>query len=1090
MKKLIACLVCVLVLVSACITPGAAGAVAALAAEGEQNSGVDFSISQVAPTRPVVEKTAGGYNEIDQFYEYYFTDFEPVFVVNINREMKGITPEELFTYGYSYSSTSDQGPENEWGVGENHIFRVTVYNSDKSVYGNFNCGVSITENPIESFTVTAKNQLVEKVGGDFNDAGHYEYDFESFEPEFTVTLKNGGTETIPYAQLYNRFGFYYDAWSDQSAKNEWGQGDHEFTVKLGSLTASCAVTVTENPIESFTVAVTNRVTEKTGGYFNAAGYYEYSFFAFNPMFTVKLKTGAEETVPAMYLQEKYGFSYSTVDSQQQGEWGVGKHPVTVIFAGLRVNCEVEITENPITDFTVTARKKVVLKTGGDYHGYYEYHFESFEPEFTVTLKNGETETVSAQDFYNKFGFNYSTGSDQSAENEWGEGAHAFTVNVAGITKSCTVTVTKNNFKSITATATKQLVEYSLGYYNGSFHGYSFTDFEPVFTVTYEDDEGNLQTKSASYNMFYSTFGVSITEKSNQSDENVWGVGEHEFTVEAGGLSCICKVTITESPIKTVTVNATRPLIENTGGYNNNGFYEYYFYSFKPQFTVTLKNGQVKTVSADDFYNEFGVNAFASSNQTSQNPWRAGKHEFTVFVTGKNYSCPVLVVETPVKELKASLKRAVPPNEWYSGEYFCFEVTFKNGQTQKFEDFGFRFGQEYGLDITDFKNTEPGNYKTRVSFLGVTAELAYTVAESPYTVQISGENELFITLKNGDKTEQHKVVAYEDRGAGFGSGYGVMKTDKGEEFVCYSEWYCPEENEENEDLTRDFQLTLFGQKSNKLNGFKWFKAQNKLSTLYDFSLTFDSKKSFAYNGAVTAENVDAVLSVALYPQWWDTEGVFELETAKAAVEKYFALNGFDLTTAKCYNKQTGKFLLPPYAMNDIGLNEITYAAGTGWTFTHQNSDGTVDTLVLGENGLVQKMAFNQQSTAGHKHQFSAAESVDGNFHSTACAECGRFELSAHHFHGVTVRKAPTATANGTRVGYCSECNKEVEAPIYAAEFEHYDLSGNGELDLADAARLAQYLAGWYGNVPANCDYNEDGEVTLKEAVLLMRLILNS
>ena len=390
MKKLIAFLVCVLVLVGACVTPGTAGAVAALAAEGEQNSGVDFSISQVAPTRSVVEKTAGGYNEIDQFHEYYFTDFEPVFVVNINHEMKGITSAELATYGYSYYSTSDQGPENEWGVGE-HIFKVTVYNSNGSVYGEFDCTVTITENPIESFTVTAAKQLVEKVGGYFHDAGYYEYFFESFEPEFTLTLKNGGgTETVSYDQFFNRFGFYYSARSDQSAENEWGQGNHEFTVKLGSLTASCAVTVTENPVESFTVAVTNRVTEKTGGYFNEAGYYEYSFFAFNPMFTVKLKTGAEETVPAMSLQEKYGFSFSTIDSQQEGEWGVGKHTVTVIFAGLRVNCEVEITENPITDFTVTARKKVLLKTGGDYHGYYEYYFESFEPEFTVTLKNGGT----------------------------------------------------------------------------------------------------------------------------------------------------------------------------------------------------------------------------------------------------------------------------------------------------------------------------------------------------------------------------------------------------------------------------------------------------------------------------------------------------------------------------------------------------------------------------------------------------------------------------------------------------------------------------------------------------------------------------
>ena len=207
MKKLIACLVCVLVLVGACVTPGTAGAAAALAAEGEQNSGVDFSISRVAPTKSVVEKTAGGYNEIDQFYEYYFFDFEPVFVVNINHEMKGITPEELGTYGYSYSYTSNQGPGKEWGVGGNHIFKVTVYNSNGSVYGDFDCTVTITENPIESFTVTAAKQLVEKVGGDFNDAGYYEYFFESFQPEFTVTLKNGGTETIPTRSCIIGLGF-------------------------------------------------------------------------------------------------------------------------------------------------------------------------------------------------------------------------------------------------------------------------------------------------------------------------------------------------------------------------------------------------------------------------------------------------------------------------------------------------------------------------------------------------------------------------------------------------------------------------------------------------------------------------------------------------------------------------------------------------------------------------------------------------------------------------------------------------------------------------------------------------------------------
>lgn len=95
----------------------------------------------------------------------------------------------------------------------------------------------------------------------------------------------------------------------------------------------------------------------------------------------------------------------------------------------------------------------------------------------------------------------------------------------------------------------------------------------------------------------------------------------------------------------------------------------------------------------------------------------------------------------------------------------------------------------------------------------------------------------------------------------------------------------------------------------------------------------------------------------------------------------------------------------------------------------------------------------------------------------------------HFHGVTVSKAPSATANGTKIGFCEECGKNIEFDIYASEFENYDIVENGKLDLVDVAKLAQYVAGWYGDIPIDYDYNEDDEVNLKEVVLLTRLVLN-
>ena len=126
--------------------------------------------------------------------------------------------------------------------------------------------------------------------------------------------------------------------------------------------------------------------------------YRYYSYMYMPQFTVTLKNGDvlnSEMGSINYNGEQYNLSYSDGQSYNN-QWGAGIHTVTASILGFDTSFEVEITECPVAKVEV---EKISIFEGMNRYkqteynpdtGNYdlEYYRYSYEPKFTVTLKDG------------------------------------------------------------------------------------------------------------------------------------------------------------------------------------------------------------------------------------------------------------------------------------------------------------------------------------------------------------------------------------------------------------------------------------------------------------------------------------------------------------------------------------------------------------------------------------------------------------------------------------------------------------------------------------------------------------------------------
>ena len=175
---------------------------------------------------------------------------------------------------------------------------------------------------------------------------------------------------------------------------------------------------------------------------------------------------------------------------------------------------------------------------------------------------------------------------------------------------------------------------------------------------------------------------SLEVSSDQSYENQWDIGEHEYTLSYYGTTCSFKVTVVENPIKTISFKPAKDiiLVEELNGYNEQGWdaetqtdTEWFRYcdiyddicAEGDQLTV---NGTVYTYSLEDglFLDSKGerlpYRVSTSSDQGYSNQWGIGTHEITLTYRGVSCKVPVEVVPNPVE--KVSYKLAQEPYVLY------------------------------------------------------------------------------------------------------------------------------------------------------------------------------------------------------------------------------------------------------------------------------------------------------------------------------------------------------------------------------------------------------------------------------------------
>ncbi|MGN1162112.1 MAG: bacterial Ig-like domain-containing protein, partial [Candidatus Fimenecus sp.] len=299
--------------------------------------------------------------------------------------------------------------------------------------------------------------------------------------------------------------------------------------------------------------------------------------------------------------------------------------------------------------------------------------------------------------------------------------------------------------------------------------YYYNDFtQNVITVYFADGSSFTGTDSE----LYEQYGESLSFSFNQSYENQWTVGNtYSVSVSFMGVSSSFNVTITESPVESITV-ADNSVMEGTHGYwNNEWIYNeetgadeevsYYCYNdYTPnEITVNFKDGSSFTGAIYELQEQYGENVSYSDNQSYENQWTVGNtYPVTVSFMGVSSSFNVTITQSPVESIEiADISLIENTHGYWSNEriyneetgedeevsYYCYNDYTPNEITVNFKDGSSFTGaphelqEQYGewVSYSDNQSYEnqwsAGNtYPVTVSFMGYSGTFNVTITQSP------------------------------------------------------------------------------------------------------------------------------------------------------------------------------------------------------------------------------------------------------------------------------------------------------------------------------------------------------------------------
>lgn len=551
-----------------------------------------------------------------------------------------------------------------------------------------------------------------------------------------------------------------------------------------------SVLAADPEIVSVTGTAQNTAVEGTNGYLTSTAdgewYWEYYPSAFEIIITVNYDDGSSFSGTIDEIEAQTGFNcgfYGNVS------WTVGENTCSGYvltnkkLIGFDVICTV--TESNIESISAVASKTVIEGTNGyessrwnsgtqENESYWKYSVDGFDPLYTVTFKNGTT--VSGTEYGNLYdylnGMNIVTFSEQEAS-PWTVGDNTAYAYLGG--KSCefTCTVVEHPIASISATATKSIMENTHGYDGSYWDGEKgeyisywryYTGYcEPIITVNYKDGSAFTGTRDELQQHHNYDYYVSLS-----SNDTAWEPGEHNVTLSFMGVSCEFICNITENPYESISVEAAKTVEVETNGslweyYNAvtctwKPYWHYDIDAFAPIVTVNCKDGTAFSGTADEIRKLTGFDVYFRSGQDASSPWGIGENTAEAQVGNMTADFVCTIIESDVESIEVEVN---PVTVFSEGRYdpntvfAVLQIAYKDGRTDTayytptYDSF-----KGYTIRIFNRNNCLGENNTLTFSYRGVTdvvtPELVTTEAFNYDYIEQDGA--VYITYYKGSDAE--------------------------------------------------------------------------------------------------------------------------------------------------------------------------------------------------------------------------------------------------------------------------------------------------------------------------------------------------
>ncbi len=920
---------------------------------------------------------------------------------------------------------------------------------------------------------------------------HIEYDGETGEafnyyylndtmPDMTLTFSDGSTKDITFDEYWDYFE--NPMWCEQGAGDkELKAGTHTKKVYIDCISngtteedlyveADYTFTIDENPVKSVSVVGQKPLVEEISGSWEEAygdddivigEYFNYNISETEYIATITYKDGTTFTGTDSELCDATGYGIGLSYDQYNDPFKVGENTIKASFLGVEGDFTFTIIPDPVKSITVTATEELEEKKDGywdavDYDDeskgeWFWYDLSETKPTITVEYNDGrDAVTCSYDACYDTFGEGLDFECGQSGTNQLVPGTYTGKAKLLGHECDFVFKIAENPVKSISAKATKDLVEnddcWLIGEDNGEPYLWYVVDATyPEVTVTYTD--GTVKTYT--YQQMCDLDG-DFSIYFEQSAENPLKPGTHTATIKYSGRECEFTFKLIEDPIKSITIKPTRDLIEYTDGY----FSEYagrevFYYDLsrlEPEITITYKDGTVKTYDYASLYRytEYAIHYDVDQTETQL---KAGENTVKALLNNREVDIKFNIVKQnssqKVKSLVVTAEQNIieKANGWWTEEYneatgktdayyyytpynitYTATVTFEDGTTKTYRnldayenvdgsDFDVWFNQSYSNQYKVGKNTATAYYRN------AKCDFQFEIVENNYTaVSISGDNELVVTLTKADGTkENYKAKSFEAHYGGDNMRGGQLVTDSRVFDVEFALTVS-----EDETSFENIQLSIFENEkklqSNVLKSNEWldmitFAGEIDLSAAVyadGYSKRFYNREFTGLSGDFTGAKVDDILTIctcdADYEEYKDTGidekgyyAILTLEEAEDLVNDYFDASKIDFTSSPMYNagpKEIKVYFIrwgegeTKNELLEYKNDKFVYSADYISNYTGATYPVTV---VLNANGFVESVSFTK-GVCGNVKTINAKNAEGGvNVTFTAAENATEYEI---------------------------------------------------------------------------------------------------